>query len=266
VSGALDILTRTVRESRRLVWITGAGLSVASGIPSYRRGADAVWSRFVTDWGTRARFESDTLRWWRDFWLDFHDLAPEGVTPNPGHLALAHLVAARPDHLVITQNVDGLHRASGVPPRQLVEIHGRHGLYRCTSARCSGFRQPSEDIDLSGVSRGEIPRCERCGAKLRPLVLLFDERYDSHPFFRAEEAFEAVALADALVFVGTSFAVGITELALDVGRRHGIPILNVNVEPYAELHPASLSRPLGLVDVLGPAEDSLPDVAARLLG
>lgn len=253
---SLQALARAVQESDRLVWLTGAGLSVASGIPAYRTGAAAVWDRMVTEWGTKARFRQDPLAWWREFWLGLHDLDPRGRRPNLGHDAITTLVGGRPKHLVVTQNVDGLHARSGVRPAQLIEIHGRHGLYRCTEVGCQGFLEPAThaDVDLSVIERGELPRCAACAAPLRPLVLLFDETYDSHPYFRSDEAFRALERADAIVFVGTSHAVGVTEIAVQMAARRRVPAFHVNIAPHEH---DGRGRPT-VIDVLGRAEELLP--------
>ena len=261
----IESLAETVRAAQRVVWLTGAGLSVASGVPAYRASSEAVWSRFVTDWGTRRRFFAEPLAWWRDFWLKAHDIDPVRVHPNPGHHAIARLAQDRAGDLVVTQNVDGLHARTGVAPRQLVEIHGRHGVYRCTDTDCAGFEELAFSVELSGLERGVVPTCARCGALVRPVVLLFDERYDSHPFYRSAEAFEALERCDAIVFVGTSFAVGVTEVALTRGMQRRIPMFNVNVAPFAHEEPWRWRR-LQMVDVLGRAEVVLPEVARLILG
>jgi len=265
MSDAADSLAAELRPLGRVVWLTGAGLSVASGIPPYRKSSAAVWSRFVTEWGTQKRLMAEPLAWWRDFWLESHDLDPRKVHPNPGHEALTRIVAARPRHLVVTQNVDGLHRRAGLVDSHLIEIHGRHGLYRCTDGGCRHFAEPlgPEAVDDDAIRAGVVPRCPACGELLRPLVLLFDERYDSHPFFRARDAFAAFGEADAIVFVGTSFSVGVTELALETGQRTGARMINLNVDGFAPDQPW-LWRRVRVHDVLGPAEELLPRLADRL--
>ncbi len=259
----IDRLADALREAERAVWITGAGLSVASGIAPYRKSADAVWSRFVTDWGTRRRFHDETLAWWRDFWMDFQKMSGPGVRPNPGHRAISQMVTGRTGHVVVTQNVDGLHAAAGLPAGQLIEIHGRHGLYRCTDVTCERFERPFRRIDLGVIERGEVPRCELCGEKVRPLVLLFDEHYESHPFFASARAFEALHQAQVVIFVGTSFAVGATELALEVTHRRRVPTFNVNIDSFDAVDPLHW-RYDQVVDVRGRAEEILPRVSTQL--
>lgn len=243
-----------LRACERIVWLTGAGVSVASGIAPYRRSVGAVWERFTTDWGTIARFRRDPLTWWSEYWFKAHgSLAAGGYEPNAAHVALTQAFLRRPDDVLVTQNIDGLHRAAGVPEERLFEVHGRHDRFCCTNMRCQGFREPFPSVVLDV---GIAPRCTRCKAPIRPVVLLFDEEYASHPLYRWDEAKRAIKRADAIVFVGTSFAVGVTKYALERATDHIRPFLvNINVEPLDQ-SPVS--------DLCGRAEDVLPALAEAL--
>jgi NAD-dependent deacetylase len=250
---ALNDLGRALQGAASVVYLCGAGLSVPSGIRAYRSGPNAVWSELVTDWGTQRRFLADPAAWWATFWLKAHGDLFQGAAPNPGHQALVRLMGRSPKDLVITQNIDGLHRAAGHPEAQLIEVHGRHDRFCCTSQGCEGV---VERVELAGLSQGLIPRCERCEAPLRPAVLLFDEHYDSHPLYQAHRARKALNAAEVIVFVGTSFSVGITSYALRCADVSGGLAFNLNLEV------TSFPR---LVNVLGAAEQLLPTLAARVL-
>jgi NAD-dependent deacetylase len=235
-----------VAEARRVVWLCGAGLSVPSGIRAYRSGPKAIWSENVLEWGTRTKFLDDPAAWWSEFWLKAHGDLFRSFEPNEGHRALAR---GRED-LVITQNIDGLHRLAGHPEDRLIEIHGRHDRFICASGSgCAGVDAPVSSVDLSRVGQGVIPKCEHCDFPMRPLVLLFDEHYDSHPGFQAWRARKALNDADVLVFVGTSFSVGITSYAVRCADVSGALMINVNVEP------ADFPR---MVNLVGGAEELLP--------
>ena len=168
---AVTALAELLSANRRVVFVTGAGLSRASGIPTFR-GDDpgATWNRTLTDVGTRRAFQEDPCRWYGDFWLPLFLFpawrqramikahgAPAGANgtvrvplpaftqqlpdyaPNAGHRALSRIAALRPATVrVVTQNIDGLHTASGLPDPQLVEVHGRLGLHKCCNdeAKC----------------------------------------------------------------------------------------------------------------------------------
>lgn len=246
----LGELASKIADARRVVFLCGAGLSVPSGIRAYRSGPNAIWSENVMTWGTAQKFHDDPAVWWSRFWLEAHGDLFKRFEPNEGHRALARAMARSKDDLVITQNIDGLHRAAGHPEAQLIEIHGRHDRFICAGeAGCEGIDHPVAQVDLSRVGQGEFPRCARCEAPMRPLVLLFDEHYDSHGDFQAWRAKKALNDADVLVFVGTSFSVGITSYAVRCADVSGALMLNVNVEP------APFPR---MVNLLGGAEVVLP--------
>lgn len=253
-----------LRAAERIVWLTGAGISVASGIAPYRGSSDAVWSRFVTEWGTIARFRADRASWWTEYWLKAHGdlvITPDKYKPNAGHLALTQILQARPLDTLITQNIDGLHRAAGAPEERLIEVHGRHDRFCCTNGRCIGTRDLADRVDLSGLPAGEAPRCTLCRAAMRPVVLLFDEQYASHPLYRWEDARRALKNADAIVFVGTSFAVGITQHALDTGRR----ALRVNINTASAKDFGVDILGLRMLELLGPSEETLPALMTLLV-
>jgi len=254
----LDDVAKRLKTNDGVVWVTGAGLSVASGISPYRKSKDAVWENFITDWGTIERFRRDPKSWYERFWLAAHPTlqVEPGPSPNPGHSALTSLARARSNHHIITQNIDGLHGMSGAPRDRLIEIHGRHDTFVCPNINCGRHGAAVTGVSLAGVKDGDLPECETCGAVLRPLVLLFDEYYDSHPFFRAREARNWLNDAAVVAFVGTSFSVGITSMAVHAAQAAGAAIVNVNLEPL-EL--------AGVLNLLGPAEHVLPGLAERVL-
>lgn len=228
----LDDVAGWLRDARRVVYLCGAGLSVPSGIRAYRSGPDAVWGEYVLEWGTRAKFMAGPAAWWTTFWLGAHgELLKTGIQPNAGHTALVALTKRSAGDLIITQNIDGLQRAAGQPEDQLIEIHGRHDRFICASdGDCEGIEDAVTSVDLSKLDAGGVPVCPRCGAPMRPLVLLFDEYYDGHAQFQAHRARRALDDADLIVFVGTSFSVGITSSAIRSADVSGARVVNVNPE------------------------------------
>lgn len=258
----MDTLARVgrwIREAERVVYLCGAGLSVSSGIRAYRSGPNAVWGEYVLEWGTREKFLSDPRAWWTTFWLGAHgELLQSGIAPNAGHRALTELLRRSEQDLIVTQNIDGLQRVAGAPASQLIEIHGRHDRFICASdGPCPGVTESVPAVDLSKLGEGVIPACGRCGAPMRPLVLLFDESYDGHEQYQAHRARRALDAAEVLVFVGTSFSVGITSLAIRSAQVSGAEVVNVNPEP----------APFpGVTELAGPAEVVLPALATVVLG
>ena len=256
---AFQTVVRRVRDAKRVVWVTGAGISVASGISPYRKSKDAVWENFITDWGTAAKLKENPLVWYRHFWLQAHASLKPGapvIFPNAAHTALTTLLRAKPTHTLITQNIDGLHADSGAPRQRLAEIHGRADTFVCTNFKCSMASTPLTGISLNGIDAGEVPECEVCGAALRPLVLLFDEYYDSQPSYRARDAREWLNDADVIVFVGTSFSVGITAMAVHAAQASGAQLINLNIET-ADIP--------GTLNLLGKSEETLPAVVQAVL-
>ena len=253
-TAAIAKVGHAIARAERVVFLTGAGLSVASGLAPYRKNKDAIWSRFITEWGTIERFHENPAEWWREFWIKAHgDLAKTDVKPNPGHDAITTMVTRNPEHIVVTQNIDGLHRRAGVPDDQLVEIHGRHDRFVCVDTSCKGNIDAVTNADLSQLDAGKFPRCAICDAPLRPLVLLFDEMYDSHPAYGMRQARRALNDAEIIVFVGTSFSVGITDYALRAGRYANARLVNVNIESVDGL---------GFENLVGPSEVVLPALAS----
>jgi NAD-dependent deacetylase len=250
----IDELARTLKKSEDVVWVTGAGLSVASGIAPYRSGSDAVWARFITEWGTFEKFKEDPVAWWREFWVKAHGVDLKTVRPNAGHDAITALVKSDPHHNVITQNIDGLHRRSGVPEHQLIEIHGRHDRFACINPDCKKHNLLVESVDLSQLDAGVIPRCKSCKSPLRPVVLLFDETYDSHDLYNMRTAKRLLNGADVILFVGTSYSVGITDYAIRAGRYANARLIHINTEPAADY---------AFENLIGPAEQVLPELKKK---
>jgi len=229
--------------AHRTLVVTGAGMSLASGIPTFRGSdPDAVWAHDVTELGTNEFFLDDPAASWAWYLKRFGGLGH--AVPNAGHHALAELErrhrARGGDLLVVTQNVDGLHRAAG--SQALVEVHGRADRVRCSRRGCR-FGAPAGslaradvpiDAFLAAPSEATVPRCPQCGALVRQHVLWFDESYLDHADYewpRVQRATEAVSL---VVFVGTSFAVGVTDFVLQTALDQGVPVYSIDpagIEP-----------------------------------
>lgn len=248
-----------------LTVVTGAGISLASGIPTFR-GSDpgAVWSASVTEMGTRRFFEKNPVESWRWYLGRFEGLA--GKAPNAGHGAVRALERWKLGRgelfLLVTQNIDGLHRDAG--QERIVEVHGSARRVRCSREGCAngspgGTLDPAQ-FDFAGFkaspSKATLPKCPLCGSFLRPHVLWFDEYYTEHRSYEFKRSTQAFALAEVMVFVGTSFSVGITAMALHAAEQRGARVWNI--DPSGE-------RPEPMVRVIArPAEEALPELVARL--
>jgi len=227
----------------RLLVLTGAGISVESGLRTFR-GADGLWEgEPVEAVATPEGFDADPDRVWR-FYSRLRGVVA-GAEPNAAHAALAGCEAKLGDNfLLITQNVDGLHQRAG--SRRVYELHG--SLWRTRCARCD--RAPFQDRSEPATT----PECERCGGRLRPDIVWFGEAVDVEADYRTKQFIAAARRAEArLVFlaVGTSGAVwpasGFARLAAAFGARTWL----------ANLDPADNDADFDHL-VRGPATRTLP--------
>jgi NAD-dependent protein deacetylase/lipoamidase len=213
-------------DASKVLVITGAGISAESGVPTFR-GAGGLWKEFrPEDLATPEAFERDPRLVWE--WYGWRRERVSTCTPNPGHLALARWIVARPGVTLVTQNVDGLHEAAArtvdpVNPARArpVRLHGAIGWVRCT--RC-GFR--AEDASpVDATSLDTLPHCPSCDAILRPDVVWFGESLPIDALLRAEQASRS---ADACLVVGSAGAVyPAAGFAVAVQRR-GKPVIVVD--------------------------------------
>ncbi|HYI10992.1 MAG TPA: Sir2 family NAD-dependent protein deacetylase [Thermoanaerobaculia bacterium] len=255
-------------ERGLMLVLTGAGISLASGIPTFR-GTDegAVWTRDVTELGTYRFFERDPVRSWQ--WYRQRFRTALGAKPNAAHFALAELERWHRDRggqfLLVTQNIDTLHEQAGSV--EFAKVHGSADRARCSSLRCSSGSTETvavTDLDFSGFEREPrleaIPRCPQCHSLMRPHVLWFDEMYTGHVDYRWSTVTEACDRMGLALAVGTSFSVGVTELVGRAANQRKAPMFIV--DPTADPGP----RGLHAVHVREKAEDLLPIVAATLMG
>jgi NAD-dependent SIR2 family protein deacetylase len=234
-----------VLQHRRLVVLTGAGCSTESGIPDYRdssgswKGQTPVeFLPFMREGSVRSRYWARSLIGWRSF---------GAAKPNAGHHALAALERAGRVHLLVTQNVDGLHSAAG--SRRVVDLHGRLDTVACTSCsnrlerqtwqgllerrnplwlRLDAPRAPDGDAELAGLDFAafSVPDCPRCGGIVKPDVVFFGE---SVPAQRHAQVTAAIEEADAVLVVGSSLMVQSGYRHAATAARGGKPVAAVNL-------------------------------------
>lgn len=256
-------LALDIAESLSPLFITGAGISIASGIAPFRGTADAVWSKDVMEMGTRKMFERDPVKQW--VWYLDRFGSCRSAQPNAAHYAITKLQTWKAEGVnlrVITQNVDGLHVDAGT--QDVIEVHGAARKMRCSRHGCKngGPRNflPWDDAVLAPFLADPkvetLPRCSACNKVLRPHVLWFDETYLDHLDYRFDEARELLWSADLVVFVGTSFSVGITEMAVIAATMRDTKVWSI--DPHS-------APPEGAGTWLqGKAEEVLPDIAKKL--
>lgn len=207
---------QAIARGRHVIAVTGAGISVESGIPDFRS-PGGIWDTYPPeDYATIDAFLEAPDRVWQ-LWYDLGAMLGD-VQPNPGHHALTELQAMERLDAIITQNIDNLHQESG--SLRVIEYHGNGRHMRCVV--CAG---PAR-LDLSQRSE-RAPRCA-CGGVMKPDVVLFGEAI---PRDALEAADRAAVLADVVIIVGTSATVYPAAELPVIAKRNGAYIIECNLEP-----------------------------------
>lgn len=270
-----------VREAVRLlrgrgdaVALTGAGISVESGIPAFR-GSQGLWAKYdPAEYATIGAFLRDPVKVWR--MLTEMTALCRGAAPNPAHAGLSDLEGMGILRAVITQNVDGLHQAAG--SRNVIDLHGRIDAVRCLEcgtrvpradvqaelarrnprfARLDARVAPDGDADLEDAAFAEfdVPPCHACGGRLKPDVVFFGEGVPKERVVRTTSAIER---SDAMLVVGSSLMVysgyrlalamadaGKPVAAVNIGRTRADDRLTLKVEEDCAVALAFLLDPGG---------------------
>lgn len=246
------------------LFVTGAGISIASGIPPFRGTPDAVWEQSVMEKGTVAFFQRNPVAHWKWF-LGVFGTCRE-AKPNPAHHALKDieetLFEAGRSSLTVTQNVDGLHTQAG--QTNLIEVHGSLTYLRCTSRNCVNGEPKGVilwDDALTArfqaePSFGNLPRCSHCRSLLRPHVLWFDESYSGHASYGFDAVERFLDKMTVVLFAGTSFAVNITDMILAAAYQRAVPMFLIDP------HGKDMDGMLTLIQAK--AEQVLPGLAEKV--
>ena len=194
----IETLAALVREAGSVVALTGAGISVPSGIPDFRSPGTGLWENVdPMEVAHIDAWRADPQRFWKFYGHRFQTL--EGKQPNAAHRALVELERRGRLDAVITQNIDMLHRKAGT--RELVEVHGT--IEHSSCLRC-GARFPLAEVRARLAADPDgVPRCD-CGHPLKPDVVLFGEWL---PADALDRAYELAGAADLLLCVGSSLEV-----------------------------------------------------------
>ncbi len=212
----LSLLKNKVAGARSLTVLTGAGISADSGVPTFR-GADGLWRNFrAEDLATPEAFERDPRLVWE--WYNWRRELITTKKPNPAHEAVVELERRFDRFWLITQNVDGLHRAAG--STKLSEIHGNIWMTRCTA--CHRISENHE------VPIPILPTCADCRELLRPHIVWFGEALFAADLARCAEALER---CDVLLVVGTSGLVYPAAGFASVAKEAGAFVAELNLEP-----------------------------------
>lgn len=185
----IEKLYKIILESNRIVFFSGAGVSVASGIPDFR-GEKGIY-RYVPEEMVSHHFFLQHPKEFFDFYI--HHLVFLNAKPNAAHQAIAYLESIGKVTSVITQNIDGLHQKAG--SQNVIELHG--SIYRNHCMRCHRY------YDIHDMHFSPIPYCS-CGGIIKPDVVLYEERLNDEDI---ENAIEEIQNADTLIIIGTSLSV-----------------------------------------------------------
>lgn len=222
--------------------LTGAGVSAESGVPTFR-GEDGLWRNYrAEELATPQAFAADPRLVWE--WYDWRRSIISGKEPNPAHYAITAIENLFDRFLLITQNVDGLHRRAGT--RRLVELHGYIFGVRCVE---EGTVAENLEVPLSSIP----PRCD-CGAMLRPDIVWFGEALPEHAL---RSAMEASGTCDLMLVVGTSAVVQPAASMPLLAKRSGAFVVEINPDP------TPVSPYVDLV-IQGKAGEVMPEVASAL--
>lgn len=253
-------LAQFLRDHPRLVVLTGAGVSSASGIPTYRdqlgnwqHPAPILEQAFLRDAHTRRRY-------WARSWYGWPMM--RDALPNAAHIALAQLEQRGHIELLITQNVDGLHQRAG--SHNVVDLHGRVDRVRCLGCAAEHSRdsvqallarhnhwpenaarqsRPDGDMDVDDEMCGQItlPRCQHCAGELKPDVVFYG---GSVPPSTVQRCHDALAQCDALLAVGSSLMVFSAFRFCRRAQQLGKPLAIINPGVTRADHLAELKLPV----------------------
>jgi len=218
-------LAELIRAARSVVALTGAGISVPSGIPDFRSPGTGLWENVdPMEVAHIDVFRRDPERFWHFYGTRFETL--EDKQPNPAHVALAAMEEAGLLQAVITQNIDRLHARAG--SRELIEVHGSIASSSCLVCGLRYGLGAMRDRHLGDESG--VPRCD-CGAPLKPDVVLFGELL---PVAEIERAQQLALGADLMLCIGSSLEVfpvaQLPELTLEGGGQ--LAILTKGPTPF----------------------------------
>ncbi len=248
----VDTVRRWMHDARRVVALTGAGISTDSGIPDFR-GPHGVWTR-----NPGAEKLTDIHHYVADpevrkaSWKARMDHAAWHARPNPGHQALADLERRGKLHALITQNIDGLHQMAGNSPDKVIEVHGTMRKVECMRCGATASMQKTFDRVRAGE---EDPPCLDCGGILKSATVFFGQALVPEVL---ERALRAAVEAEIFLAVGTSLQVYPIAGAVPAAHAAGAKIVIINAEPtpFDNIADAVFRDPISalLPRLLGPPE------------
>ncbi len=241
----LDQLAPLLRDAKRLVVLTGAGISAESGLATFRDAMTGLWANYrAEELATPEAFEQNPKLVWD--WYAWRRKLSQAAKPNAAHFALVELERLVPQLTIVTQNVDGLHQRAG--SAGVVELHGSLSRFKC-----SADNEPVDAKDFGDSTDGMPPQCPRCHAFVRPDIVWFGEML---PPSALQTAFQVTKKCDLFFSIGTS---GVVEPAASLPRRaieYGVSVMINNLDVDTASEPP-------LYSLQGKAGTILPDLLRR---
>ena len=235
----IEQLKSMLAASRTCVVFTGAGISTESGIPDFRS-PGGIWSKTQpVQFQDFVKSEDKRREYWRQKFQ--FDKNMQKARPNAGHMAVSRLVASGRTSCVITQNIDGLHQASGVPEEQVIELHGNTTYAACLDC---GRRYELAPIREAFLADGTLPVCSRCDGLVKTATISFGQAMPLDAMRRAEKQTRA---CDLFLAIGSSLVVhpaaGFPALAKQNGAR--LVIINRDPTPLDDMADLLLHSEIG---------------------
>jgi len=256
-------------DLKKVVVLTGAGISAESGIPTFR-GPEGYWRSGSVNYkpqeiGTLKMFKQSPKEVWK--WFLFRKTVCDNAQPNPGHVAVAQMekMLGSARFTLTTQNVDGLHLRAGNTLRNTLLIHGDLTHVRC-SRPCrkepmpfpKGFAPKTRETDISD-EEWELLKCPHCGALTRPHVLWFDEYYNED-YYKYNTALSRTANASLLIIIGTSGATNLPMSMYNTALDEDVQIMLINLDE--NLFTRSLKLQGGGFILMGKSGEILPEIVS----
>lgn len=212
-----------VARSRNVVAFTGAGISTECGVPDFRSPGSPWMRNKPIDFGAFVSSEIARKEAWRRKFAMDDEFA--GAQPGRGHLALAHLVRTGRMPAIITQNIDGLHQASGIDASQVIELHGNGTYAACLSC---GQRHELKPLREAFEASADIPACMRCDGIVKSATISFGQAMPQDHMRHAQQLTEA---CDLFLAIGSSLVVYPAATLPLIAKRAGATLVLVNREP-----------------------------------
>jgi NAD-dependent deacetylase len=238
-------LKRMLAEAKRVVIFTGAGISTESGIPDFRS-PGGIWTQMAPIYFDEFLASEEARRetWRRRFAMEDIFKAAE---PNRGHRAVDALVRRGKVSAVITQNIDGLHEASGIPRDKIIELHGNTTYATCLDC---GERYEIADLRAAFERDGDVPPCDKCLGHVKTATVSFGQ---AMPLLAMKRAEQETLAADLFIVLGSSLVVYPAAGFPQIAKENGASLVIVNREETGLDRIADLVLHTAIGDTLGDA-------------